>query len=69
MTVWAKVLKNGQAQARQFVAPTRQYWKTDPDLAGIRDQSAAAGLPPEERKACQALWAKVDAVQALEKSN
>jgi len=40
--------------------PTLQHWKADPDLAGIRDGSALAKLPEDERKTCRALWAEVE---------
>jgi tetratricopeptide (TPR) repeat protein len=37
-------------------------WKTDPDLAGLRDPDVLDGLPKVERDECEVLWADVDAV-------
>jgi hypothetical protein len=37
-------------------------WKRDQNLAGLRDASALAKLPAEEREACRKLWADVDAL-------
>src|SRR5262249_11851199 len=34
-------------------------WQQDGDLAGLRGPVALAKLPPEERQACQQLWADV----------
>ncbi len=36
-------------------------WQNDPDLAGLRDADARKALPPEERQACERLWADVKA--------
>jgi hypothetical protein len=38
-----------------------QDWWDDPNLAGLRDPSALAGLPPAERRECQALWSDLEA--------
>ena len=46
---------------------TLQHWKSDRDLAGIREGTTLAKLPEDERKACRALWAEVDAL--LKKAN
>jgi len=64
LIAWSKVLESGPSQARQPIRETLQHWKTDSDLAGLRDAAALAKLPEEERKACRALWAEVDALLA-----
>jgi hypothetical protein len=43
--------------------PTLAHWKTDPDLAGIRDEEALAKLPEAERKEFRSLWADVEALR------
>jgi tetratricopeptide (TPR) repeat protein len=39
-------------------------WLRNGDLAGVRDEQALAGLPPDERQAWRALWADVAALAA-----
>ena len=43
---------------------TLLHWKSDPDLAGIREPDAMARLPAAERAACRTLWAEVNALLA-----
>ncbi len=62
IAAWSKILENSPPQARQAVSQTLQHWKVDTDLAGIRDDAAAAKLPADEQKACRALWAEVEAI-------
>ena len=62
LAAWAKLLESGPPQARPLVAQTLKHWKTDTDLAGVRDADALAKLPEAERKEWQALWAEVDAL-------
>jgi serine/threonine-protein kinase len=38
------------------------HWKVDPELAGLRDAEALAGLPEPERRGWLALWGEVDAL-------
>jgi hypothetical protein len=42
------------------VQQTLQHWRTDTDLAGVRDATALAKLPEAEREACRKLWADVN---------
>ena len=51
-----------QSLQQQPDAKILQHWKTDPDLASIRDPKALAQLSIEERKRWQQLWADVDAL-------
>jgi serine/threonine-protein kinase len=62
LVFWTKQIETGAQQARDAVLQTLQHWKADTDLAGIRDPVALAKLLPEERGACQGLWAEVEAL-------
>jgi len=64
LPAWSNVLGSGLSQAHQSVSQTLQHWKSDSDLAGLRDSAALAKLPEDEQKACRALWAEVDALLA-----
>ena len=52
-------LRNGQASERQ-VLDRLEPWKTDKDLAGLREPGARHLLPRSEQNACRELWAEVD---------
>jgi tetratricopeptide (TPR) repeat protein len=60
----SKQLDNGTPQARRDVEKKLAYWKTDPDLAGIRDESELKKLPEGEQTVCRALWSEVEALLA-----
>ena len=45
-----------------LVAKTLQHWKTDADLAGVRDADALAKLPEPERAEWRTLWDEVDSL-------
>ena len=60
LAAWAKVLESGPAQSKAAVPKTLEHWKTDADLAGIRDEKALATLPENERAAFKRLWKEVD---------
>jgi hypothetical protein len=62
LAFWTKQIGTGPAKQRPFVAETLGKWKAARDLAGIREQAALAKLPKQERIACRALWAEVDAL-------
>ena len=64
LEIWSKLLESAQAEARQAIAPTLQHWRTDPDLAGVRDPDALAKLPEGERTEWEALWRNVDELLA-----
>jgi hypothetical protein len=59
---WTKVLEADQPAARTQVQQVLQHWRSDPDLAGVRDPDARAKLPETEHSAWRALWADVDAL-------
>ncbi len=57
---WAEVLTAGPAESKAVLPQTLKDWKTDADLAGIRDEKELARLPDEERAAFKQLWKDVD---------
>jgi tetratricopeptide (TPR) repeat protein len=64
LVAWSKLLDSDNSHdpilALSFVA----FWKTNPDLALVRDADALAKLPEPERTGWTALWAEVDALLA-----
>jgi tetratricopeptide (TPR) repeat protein len=54
-----KQLESGKRADRAEVQQALRHWQEDTDLAGIRDATALAKLPAEERAACEKLWADV----------
>jgi tetratricopeptide (TPR) repeat protein len=61
LVFWAKQANTGRPEAKVLVSRKLQHWKTDSDLASIRNETALKALPEDEQKACRALWAEVDA--------
>lgn len=49
-------------KAATDLARTLHHWKTDPDLAGVRDRLEE--VPAAEREAWKSLWANVDVLLA-----
>jgi tetratricopeptide (TPR) repeat protein/tRNA A-37 threonylcarbamoyl transferase component Bud32 len=49
---------------RQEVRERLTHWKSDPDLASVRDRAWLVAMPPGDRKAWESLWADVDALLA-----
>jgi serine/threonine-protein kinase len=64
LAMWAKALDGGSRTARSLVRNLLTQWQADPDLAGLRDPAALAGLPEAECTDWQRLWADVQAVLA-----
>jgi serine/threonine protein kinase/tetratricopeptide (TPR) repeat protein len=60
---WTKQAENGKREAKALVSQKLQHWKTDSDLAGIRDKAALQSLPEAERAAWRDFWANVNAVR------
>jgi tetratricopeptide (TPR) repeat protein len=52
--------KSKNPAAVQMLIKQLSRWRTDPDLAGVRDAKELAQLPESQRKEWQALWATVD---------
>jgi hypothetical protein len=61
LAAWARLIKDDPRERANARAMLR-YWQVDPELSGLRDATALAGLPPEERDACRKLWEEVDAL-------
>ncbi len=64
LAAWSKLLVSAALQERQSILDTLAHWKADADLANLRDPAMLVKLPADEQKACSALWAEVDALQA-----
>ena len=62
LSAWGKALDSGDPGARKAVAKALTLWKTDTDLAGLREADALAMLPEDERADWQALWSQVAAL-------
>ncbi len=58
---WSTTAEGGSPQSMAAVIRTLQHWKTDPDLAGIRDTDALERLSDAERTALRAFWSEVEA--------
>ena len=64
LAAWSKTLESNPPRSRQLISRTLLHWKTDPDLAGLRDPVALAKFPADQQKACRALWDHVEALLA-----
>jgi serine/threonine-protein kinase len=61
LDLWSEALTAG-TQDPQRVVGELSHWRTDPDLASLRDPESLGSLAPDERDACLAIWSAVDAV-------
>jgi tetratricopeptide (TPR) repeat protein/tRNA A-37 threonylcarbamoyl transferase component Bud32 len=61
---WRRLLDGAGGVAPTGIVESLAWWREDGDLAPIRDEEFAAKMSDEERKACAALWADVDALLA-----
>jgi serine/threonine-protein kinase len=61
LRLWARQADGAGPADRAVIRKNLARWQTDPDLEGVRAESALAGLPPEERADWQKLWAAVEA--------
>ena len=59
LVVWTGALDSGSPAARVVVMKLLARWRSDPDLAGLRNASALEKLSSEEREQCLALWEAV----------
>ena len=60
LSKWAKFHGAGPAEMKAMIAQTLKHWKTDADLACIRDEKQLAKLSEKERAAFKQLWRDVD---------
>jgi WD40 repeat protein/serine/threonine protein kinase/regulation of enolase protein 1 (concanavalin A-like superfamily) len=62
LAVYEKTLVSGPPNNQLIVGQRLERWQRDDDLIGLRDAKTLAGLPAEERQACQQLWVDVGAL-------
>jgi serine/threonine-protein kinase len=62
LIAWSKAVDSGDAGARRVVVRRLRRWKSDRDLASVRDRNAIEKLPADEQQAWKALWKDVDAL-------
>jgi eukaryotic-like serine/threonine-protein kinase len=67
LTAWALKLDRGDAKDRQLVRQALTAWRSNSDLAGIREPAALEKLPSEERKGWLVFWKEVKSL--LERAN
>ena len=59
LAAWSKIATDGPPKSRLTLTQSLRHWKTDSNLAGIRDETAVKALAGDEQKTCRALWAEV----------
>jgi tetratricopeptide (TPR) repeat protein len=59
-----RALQAKDAKQWPAVRETLTSWKNDPGLASVRDPTWLAAMPPDDRKAWEALWRDVDGLLA-----
>jgi serine/threonine protein kinase/Flp pilus assembly protein TadD len=64
LAAYGKLLEGGGPDDRRFLRQQLRRWQRDPDLAGLSDPAAVAGLPDDEQESCQELWAGVRSLLA-----
>jgi serine/threonine protein kinase/Tfp pilus assembly protein PilF len=57
---WGRRLESADNRTRLLVREKIRYWRTDADLAGIRDEGALDKLPADEQQDCREVWTAVD---------
>jgi serine/threonine-protein kinase len=60
LAAWLKIVDSAPAKGPEL-AKVLRHWQRDPDLSGIRDETALARLAADEQQAFRALWAEVAA--------
>jgi tetratricopeptide (TPR) repeat protein len=60
LTAYAKLAQQNNPAAKQVVQQRLTRWRSDSDLASVRDPATLNRLPDDERAAWQALWRDVD---------
>ncbi len=61
---WVAVADQGAGPRLGALRETLDHWRTDPDLATLREPGDLERLPASEREACGAIWADLDALLA-----
>jgi serine/threonine-protein kinase len=62
LALWSKSLEGAPPAGRDSVRQRLAQWRSEPDLAAIRDAATLAKFPEDERKECVALWDTVGTV-------
>jgi eukaryotic-like serine/threonine-protein kinase len=62
LAAWTKTLEVGTPTAGKSARQRLTLWRTDPDLAGLREPADLEKLPRDERTDCLALWTELEAV-------
>jgi len=62
LAAWTRKLEAGPAATRALARRQLIHWRSDPNLAGLREPGALEAMSPDERKECLALWKEVAAV-------
>ena len=60
VAAWGKKLDSDRA-AKASVENALKRWRTDPDLAGLREPDFLERLPVAESRACREMWKEIDA--------
>jgi serine/threonine-protein kinase len=60
LTAYTKLAGQSKPAVKQFIQQQLTHWRSDPDLASVREPQALDRLPNNERAAWQALWRDVD---------
>jgi eukaryotic-like serine/threonine-protein kinase len=64
LTAYAKLAGQNNPAANKAIQQRLAHWRSDPDLATVRDLDALDRLPDHERAAWRALWGDVDELAA-----
>ena len=59
LDTWRTLRAHGTTDDQALVEKTFAHWRSDPDLAGVRENDRLAKLPIDERSAWQAFWGSV----------
>jgi hypothetical protein len=62
LAAWGKWLKSNQPGEADHARRALAGWRTNPDLAGVRQQEALGGLPEGQRQAWREFWKGLEAV-------
>jgi hypothetical protein len=57
-----KLFDSGKPEARRLIGQRLRHWQRDQHLAGLREPTAVAQLPADERDDWRRLWAEVQGV-------
>ena len=60
VAAWSRKLESDRAAKARWTTRLKR-WRTDPDLAGLREPDLLDKLPVAESRACRELWKEIDA--------